>query len=90
MIAFGRKSSIVWPIDRGLPGPSRSGATSVLLLVASLSKVWKSGENSVIGTGVVVTKNIPANCLAVGIPAKVVKELDLRMQLRMLGDRNFT
>ena len=34
------------------------------------------GENSVIGTGAVVTKSIPANCLAVGVPAKVVKKLD--------------
>jgi len=33
------------------------------------------GENSVIGTGAVVTKSIPANCLAVGVPAKVVKRL---------------
>lgn len=33
------------------------------------------GENSVIGTGAVVTKSIPANCLAVGVPAKVVKSL---------------
>lgn len=33
------------------------------------------GENSVIGAGAVVTKNIPPNCLAVGIPARVVKEI---------------
>ena len=31
------------------------------------------GENSVIGACSVVTKSIPANCVAVGIPAKVVK-----------------
>ncbi len=34
------------------------------------------GENSVIGTGAVVTKSIPPNCLAVGVPAKVVKKLE--------------
>lgn len=33
------------------------------------------GENSVIGTGAVVTKDIPANSVAVGNPAKVVKSL---------------
>ena len=33
------------------------------------------GENSVIGTGAVVTKDIPANSVAVGNPAKVVKTL---------------
>ncbi len=31
------------------------------------------GENSVIGAGAVVAKNIPSNCLAVGVPAKPVK-----------------
>lgn len=33
------------------------------------------GENAVIGAGSVVTKNIPANTIAVGNPAKVVKHL---------------
>ncbi len=33
------------------------------------------GENSVIGAGAVVTKDIPDNCLAIGVPARVVKSL---------------
>lgn len=36
----------------------------------------KIGENVTIGANSVVTKNIPNNCLAVGIPAKVIKNLD--------------
>jgi len=32
------------------------------------------GENSVIGAFSFVTKNIPDNCLALGIPAKVIKK----------------
>ncbi|MCW4016279.1 MAG: acyltransferase [Candidatus Bathyarchaeota archaeon] len=31
------------------------------------------GENAVIGAGAVVNKDIPDNCLAVGVPAKPIK-----------------
>lgn len=31
------------------------------------------GENTIIGSGAVVAKNLPANCTAVGIPAKPIK-----------------
>jgi len=33
------------------------------------------GENSIIGAGAVVNKDIPDNVVAVGLPAKVIKEL---------------
>ncbi|WP_316632862.1 acetyltransferase [uncultured Flavobacterium sp.] len=33
------------------------------------------GKNVIIGAGSVVTKDIPDNCVAVGIPAKMIKEL---------------
>ena len=32
------------------------------------------GENSVVGAGAVVTKDVPANSLVVGVPAKVMKK----------------
>jgi acetyltransferase-like isoleucine patch superfamily enzyme len=31
------------------------------------------GENCVVGAGSVVTRSIPSNCLAVGVPAKPIK-----------------
>ena len=36
------------------------------------------GENSVIGAGAVVTKDIPANSIAVGNPARVLREIGER------------
>lgn len=33
------------------------------------------GENSVVGAGSVVTKDIPVNVVAVGVPAKVIKNI---------------
>jgi sugar O-acyltransferase (sialic acid O-acetyltransferase NeuD family) len=34
------------------------------------------GENTTIGAGTVVTRDLPANCTAVGVPAKVIKYHD--------------
>jgi sugar O-acyltransferase (sialic acid O-acetyltransferase NeuD family) len=34
------------------------------------------GKNVIIGAGSVVTKDLPDNCVAVGTPAKIVKELE--------------
>lgn len=35
------------------------------------------GENSIVGSGSVVTKDIPDNCIAVGNPAHVIKTIDM-------------
>lgn len=34
------------------------------------------GENSIIGANALVTKDIPANCIAAGVPAKVIKYIN--------------
>lgn len=34
------------------------------------------GKNSIIGIGSIVTKNIPANCVAAGNPCKIIRHLD--------------
>lgn len=44
------------------------GARSIVLKGVTV------GEHSIIGAGSVVTKSIPANCIACGNPARVVKE----------------
>lgn len=45
------------------------------------------GENSVIGAGSVVTKDIPANCIAVGNPCRVVRFFDERDEKYYYKDR---
>lgn len=35
------------------------------------------GENSIVGAGAVVTENIPENSVAVGVPAQVIRTLDI-------------
>jgi acetyltransferase-like isoleucine patch superfamily enzyme len=33
------------------------------------------GENSIVGAGAVVTKNVPSNTIVAGVPAKIIKKL---------------
>lgn len=47
------------------------------------------GENSVIGAGSVVTKDIPANVVAFGSPCKVYREINEHDKEYYLGDRRF-
>ena len=42
----------------------------------------KIGDNSVIGAGSVVTKSIPCNVIAVGVPCKVMREITKEDQYR--------
>ena len=46
--------------------------------IGSNSKILKGvniGDNSIIAAGSIVTKSIPANVIAGGIPAKILKEI---------------
>ena len=36
-------------------------------------EIGEAGDNTIIGAGAVVAKDLPANCTAVGVPAKVIK-----------------
>ncbi|KGA98967.1 galactoside O-acetyltransferase [Alkalihalobacillus alcalophilus ATCC 27647 = CGMCC 1.3604] len=57
------------------------GANSVVLPGITI------GENSVIGAGSVVTKDIPANVVAVGNPCKVLREIGERDKVYYHKDR---
>jgi maltose O-acetyltransferase len=50
----------------------------------------KIGKNSIIGTGSVVVKDIPENCIAAGNPAKVICSIEeyVQKQKKLLTDEN--
>ena len=48
------------------------------------------GENTVIGAGSVVTKDIPANVVAVGNPCKILREIGERDNIYYYKDRKIS
>lgn len=59
-----------------ISGNCTVGNYSVFGTNASMLPKLIVGKNVIIGAGSVVTKNIPDNCVAIGIPAKIIKELN--------------
>ena len=62
--------------DRDKPGESKPiilGRNVWLGVRVVVLKGVTIGDNAVIGAGSVVTKDVPANCLAAGVPAKVIR-----------------
>lgn len=69
--------------DQGLPYRDQGHVTSPVTIGTN---VWlgartvvgrgvRIGDNSVVGAGAVVTRDVPANSLAVGVPARVIRDL---------------
>jgi len=59
-----------------LLGRCSVGAFSQIGSNATILPDIKVGQNVIVGAGSVVTKDIPDNCMVVGIPAKIIKELE--------------
>lgn len=62
------------PIGRSAPIVLEKGAW--IGDSAIVCKGVRIGENSIVGAGAVVTKNVPPNVIVAGNPAKIVKKLD--------------
>ena len=62
--------------------PIHIGENVWLGVRAIVGKGVTIGENSIIGAGSVVVSYIPPNCIAVGNPARVVRELDISREFR--------
>ena len=85
-VLIGPNCSLYTAIHPTEPGPRRAKWESSAP-IALEDNVWLGGsvvvcpgvtigENSIIGAGGVVTRSIPANSIAVGNPARVIKYLD--------------
>ena len=48
----------------------------------------KIGKNCVIGANSVVTKDVPDYCVAVGVPARIIKRFNLDQQIWLRTDQN--
>ena len=57
------------------PAPIRIGSRVWIGAGVVVTKGVTIGDNSVIAAGAVVTRDIPANVIAAGVPAKVLREL---------------
>ena len=71
-----------WPPENRLSGPSFENDSDVTIgtnvWICTQCIILKGvtiGNNSIIGAGTIVTKDIPSNVVAGGVPAKVIKRL---------------
>ncbi|MEG1887748.1 MAG: transferase, partial [Oscillospiraceae bacterium] len=56
-----------------ISGNVHIGSVSEIGTGSNVIQHMKIGENTIVGAGSVVVKDIPANCTAVGAPAKAIK-----------------
>ncbi|GGE05157.1 acetyltransferase [Psychroflexus salis] len=56
-----------------LAGGVKIGESSHVGIGTSIIQCIKIGKNTIVGAGAVVSKSLPPNCTAVGIPAKPIK-----------------
>ena len=68
------------------PAPIRIGDNVWIGDRATVLKGVTIGDNSVVGAGAVVAKDVPANVVVAGNPARVVKELDPEGPFRTRAD----
>lgn len=85
-VLIGPNCSLYTAIHPTEPGPRRAKWESAAPITLE-DNVWLGGsvvvcpgvtigENSIIGAGAVVTRSVPANSIAVGNPARVIKGVD--------------
>ena len=88
-LAFVMFLAMIWPMG-AFAGVDTTGSAIIPVtdvykrqMLGTGAKVIQGihiGENTMIGAGAVVISNIPANCTAVGVPAKVIKYKEVNLE----------
>ena len=60
------------------PGPVKIGKNVWIGSDSTILPGVEIGDGAVIGAGSIVTKNVPANSIAVGSPARVIKQIEIK------------
>ena len=66
-VTIGRKSLLIYE------QPTLGNNVKVYANATILGNI-KIGDNAVIGANALVLKDVPANCVAVGVPARIIKK----------------
>jgi len=69
---IGAFATLMWRVN--ISGNVIIGDNCLIGSGATVLQGVKVGEGSTVGAGAVVTGDLPANCIAVGVPARVVEE----------------
>ena len=69
------QSEADWKVERTVVKSGASIGSGAVIL----SRVV-IGENAIVGAGSVVTHDVPANCIAVGNPARVIRSLSAKVE----------
>lgn len=72
-VSIGDYTTVFSDID--ISGGAQIGADCVIGSGVRINPSVKIGDGSIIGAGSVVAKDIPANVIAAGVPARVIKEI---------------
>jgi acetyltransferase-like isoleucine patch superfamily enzyme len=72
----GLQTEADWKVERTVVKKGASiGSGSTILSNISI------GENAIVGAGSVVTKDVPANCIVAGNPARLLRQIDETLEV---------
>jgi len=73
-VSIGNYTTIFSDID--ISGGAQLGSDCIIGSGVTINPDVKIGDGSIIGSGSVVAKDIPAKVIAAGVPAKIIKSID--------------